>query len=269
MREYLRARHLISRRTIADLQEARRHAEAVTEATPGYAAGWATLAECELLLAHYGAPDQAHLVEACERHVERALALDPGLGIALFTRGAARFFFRCDIEGSAADLGRALQALPSHSLALVSLANVCAVRHDFDAASAWVEQALLLDLDPLSWTPNSVSLEEFTKMAKSKFARRYPPEFRRQLVQLHRAGRTLSDLAREFGCSQWAISRWVRQAARDAGAGDGGLTTDERAELARLRHENKRLKLEREILGKAAAWFAQETALNTRRSSDS
>lgn len=88
-------------------------------------------------------------------------------------------------------------------------------------------------------------------MAKSKFARRYPPEFRRQLVQLHRAGRTLSDLA------------------RDAGAGDGGLTTDERAELARLRHENKRLKLEREILGKAAAWFAQETALNTRRSSDS
>ena len=145
VREYLRARHLISRRTIADLQEARRHAEAVTEATPGYAAGWATLAECELLLAHYGAPDQAHLVEACERHVERALALDPGLGIAQFTRGAARFFFRCDIEGSAADLGRALQALPSHSLALVSLANVCAVRHDFDAASAWVEQALLLD----------------------------------------------------------------------------------------------------------------------------
>ncbi len=125
------------------------------------------------------------------------------------------------------------------------------------------------DLDPLSWTPNSVSLEEFTKMAKSKFARRYPPEFRRQLVQRPRAGRTLSDLAREFGCSQWAISRWVRQAARDAGAGDGGLTTDERAELARLRHENKRLKLEREILGKAAAWFAQETALNTRRSSDS
>lgn len=88
-------------------------------------------------------------------------------------------------------------------------------------------------------------------MAKSKFARRYPPEFRRQLVQLHRAGRTLSDLA------------------RDAGAGDGGLTTDERAELARLRHENKRLKLEREILGKAAAWFAQETAPNTRRASDS
>ncbi len=107
-------------------------------------------------------------------------------------------------------------------------------------------------------------------MAKSKFAKRYPPEFRRQLVQQHRAGRSLTDLSREFGCSQWAISRWVRQADRDRGAGDGGLTTDERAELARLRHENKRLKLEREILGKAAAWFAQETAVpNTRRSSDS
>lgn len=106
-------------------------------------------------------------------------------------------------------------------------------------------------------------------MAKSKHAKRYPKEFRQQLVQLHRAGRSLSELSREFGCSQWAISRWVKQADRDAGAGDGGLTTEERAELARLRRENKRLKLEREILGKAAAWFAQETAPNTKFSSDS
>ncbi len=106
-------------------------------------------------------------------------------------------------------------------------------------------------------------------MAKSKFAKRYPKEFQAQLVRLHRAGRLLTELAREFGCSQWAISRWVKQADRDAGTGDGGLTSEERAELARLRRENKRLKLEREILGKAAAWFAQETAPNTRRSSDS
>jgi transposase len=126
------------------------------------------------------------------------------------------------------------------------------------------------DLAPLSWTPHSLQNEEFTTMAKSKFAKRYAPEFRAQLVQLHRAGRPLGDLAREFGCSSWAISRWVRQSARDAGGGDGGLTTDERAELARLRAENKRLRLEREILGKAAAWFAQETAVpNTRRSSGS
>ena len=106
-------------------------------------------------------------------------------------------------------------------------------------------------------------------VAKSKFAKRYPKEFHRQMVQLHRAGRTLLELSREFGCSQWAISRWVKQADRDEGRGDGGLTTAEREELVRLRRENKRLQMEREILSKAAAWFAQETAPNSKRSSDS
>lgn len=106
-------------------------------------------------------------------------------------------------------------------------------------------------------------------MAKSKHAKRYPKEFRRQLVELHRAGRTLSELSREFGCSAWAISRWVKQADRDAGRGDGGLTTAERAELVQLRRDNKRLQLEREILSKAAAWFAQETVPNSKRSSNS
>ena len=106
-------------------------------------------------------------------------------------------------------------------------------------------------------------------MAKSKYAKRYPKEFRRQMVELHRAGRTLSELSREFGPSQWAISRWVKQADRDEGRGDGGLTTAEREELARLRRENKRLLIEREILSKAAAWFAQESAPNTKRSTDS
>ena len=106
-------------------------------------------------------------------------------------------------------------------------------------------------------------------VVKSKFAKRYPKEFHRQMVQLHRAGRTLSELSREFGCSQWAISRWVKQADRDEGRGDGGLTTAEREELVRLRRENKRLQMEREILSKAAAWFAQETAANSKRSSDS
>jgi len=106
-------------------------------------------------------------------------------------------------------------------------------------------------------------------MVKSKFAKRYPKEFRRQLVELHRAGRSLSDLSREFGPSQWAISRWVRQADRDEGCDDGGLTTAKREELVRLRWENKRLQMEREILAKAAAWFAQETAPNSKRSSNS
>jgi transposase len=108
-----------------------------------------------------------------------------------------------------------------------------------------------------------------SKIGKSKFAKRYPKEFQRQLVELHRAGRTLTDLSRQFGPTVWAISRWVKQADRDEGRGDGGLTTAEREELVRLRRENKRLQMEREILSKAAAWFAQETAPNSKRSSDS
>ena len=110
-------------------------------------------------------------------------------------------------------------------------------------------------------------------MAKSKMpnrSKRYPPEFRQQLVELHRAGRRISDLSREFGVSQWAISCWVKQADRDAGRGDGGLTTAEREELVRLRREIRQLKIEREILAKAATWFAnQETTRNPKPRSDS
>jgi transposase len=105
-------------------------------------------------------------------------------------------------------------------------------------------------------------------MAKPKTAKRYTPEFREQLVKLHRAGRSIPELAREFGPTPWSIALWVKQADRDAGRGDGGLTTSEREELTQLRRENKRLKMEREILAKATAWFAQETT-NSKRSSDS
>jgi transposase len=105
--------------------------------------------------------------------------------------------------------------------------------------------------------------------SKSKRAVRYTPEFRRQLVGLVNAGRKPSQLAREFGCTSWTISRWLQQSRRDAGLGDGGLTTDERAQLVRLQRENRQLKIEREILSKAAAWFAQGTVTNSKHSSDS
>ena len=65
------------------------------------------------------------------------------------------------------------------------------------------------------------------------------------------------------------LSTWVAQADRDAGPRTDGLTTAERAELRQLRRENRQLKLEREVLSKAAAWFAQETVPNTKRSSGS
>jgi len=97
----------------------------------------------------------------------------------------------------------------------------------------------------------------------------YPPEFRERILELHRAGRSIGSLAREFEPSANTISNWVKQAQLDAGERDDGLTTDERAELRRLRRENKRLKLEREILEKAAAWFAREGGSIPRRDSSS
>ncbi len=87
----------------------------------------------------------------------------------------------------------------------------------------------------------------------------YAPEFRRQMVELVRAGRTPAELAKEFEPSENSIQNWVRQADLDAKNGKGGLTTPEREELTYLRRENRRLKIEREILKKAAAWFARET----------
>ena len=104
-------------------------------------------------------------------------------------------------------------------------------------------------------------------MAKKQ--RMYTPEFRQQMVELVRAGRTYADLEKEFGCTGWSIRQWVKQADRDLGRGDGGLTSAERQELTRLRRENRQLKLEREILSKAAAWFAKESTATPKRSSDS
>lgn len=87
----------------------------------------------------------------------------------------------------------------------------------------------------------------------------YPLEFRQQMVELVRAGRSPKALAREFEPSEQTIRNWVKQAAVDSGQRTDGLTTEELTELRRLRRENRQLKLEREILKKAAAWFARET----------
>lgn len=97
----------------------------------------------------------------------------------------------------------------------------------------------------------------------------YPPEFRQQLVELVRAGRTPEEFAKEFEPSAESIRNWVKQADRDDGMRADGLTSAEREELARLRRENRQLKQEREILAKAAAWFAQEAGTVPKKSSGS
>ena len=87
----------------------------------------------------------------------------------------------------------------------------------------------------------------------------YPPEYRRQLVDLVRAGRSPEELAKEYEASAASIRNWVRQMDLDQGKRSDGLTSEEREELARLRRENRVLREEKEILKKAAAWFAQES----------
>jgi transposase len=97
----------------------------------------------------------------------------------------------------------------------------------------------------------------------------YAPEFRRQMVELVRAGRTPEELSREFEPTAQSIRSWVVQADRDEGRRSDGPTTAERDELRCLRRELRQVKLEREILAKAAAWFARETETIPPKDSDS
>ena len=87
----------------------------------------------------------------------------------------------------------------------------------------------------------------------------YPPELRRRLVEMVRAGRSPAELAEQFEPSEQCIRNWVKQADRDSGKRQDGLTSAEKEELGRLRREVRALREERAILAKAAAWFARET----------
>ncbi len=97
----------------------------------------------------------------------------------------------------------------------------------------------------------------------------YPPEFKKELVELARSGRSPESLAKEFEPSAQAIRTWVKQADLDEGRRADGLTTVEREELRHLRRENKTLRVEREILKKAAVWFAKEADSNPKKGSGS
>jgi len=88
----------------------------------------------------------------------------------------------------------------------------------------------------------------------------YPAEIRLEAVRLVREGGvSMTEAAATVGCSTQTIRSWVLQADRDDGVRSDGLTTDEKAELAHLRRRVKVLEQEKEILKKAAAWFAKET----------
>jgi transposase len=109
--------------------------------------------------------------------------------------------------------------------------------------------------------------EKGVQMSKSR--QPYAPEFRRQMVELVRGGRTPEALSREFEPTAQSIRNWVAQADLDEGLRSDGLTSAEHEEVRRLRRENRQLREEREILKKAAAWFAREAESIPKRSIDS
>ena len=97
-------------------------------------------------------------------------------------------------------------------------------------------------------------------MSKRTKVKAYPKEFRDKVVRVAQSGnRKLSEVAREFEVSTDSVRRWIKQAEIDQGVRDDGLTSADRDELAKLRREIRRLRQERAILAKAAAWFARET----------
>ena len=87
----------------------------------------------------------------------------------------------------------------------------------------------------------------------------YPPEYRRRMIEMVRSGISPEALSRKFEPTAQAIRNWVAQADRDEGKRHDGLTSAELEELRGLRREVKQLREEREILKKAAAWFARAT----------
>jgi len=97
----------------------------------------------------------------------------------------------------------------------------------------------------------------------------YDPAFRSRIIELARSGRKVSALAEEFTVTTNTIRSWLKQADLDQGLRKDGLTTEEKEELARLRRENRVLREERDILKKAATWFAQEAGATPKRRSDS
>ena len=96
-------------------------------------------------------------------------------------------------------------------------------------------------------------------MMTARPRRSFTPEFKARTVELVRSsGKSVAEVCRELDLTETAVRRWLAQADIDAGRRDG-LTTAEREELSRLRRENRVLREERDILKKAAAFFAKET----------
>ena len=101
----------------------------------------------------------------------------------------------------------------------------------------------------------------------------YPAEFRQQIMELAGAGRPPTELAQEFGCSAQTVVNWVAAAGLKADKptkpASGALNEAEREELIRLRRQLRQAQMERDILAKATAWFANKSEKTSTPSSNS
>jgi transposase len=105
----------------------------------------------------------------------------------------------------------------------------------------------------------SIIMESMGKK-RSRPRRSFTPEFKAEIVELCRRGdRTVGQVSKDFELTETAVRQWVKQAELDAGTRSDGLTSDEHAELSRLRAENRRLREDVDILKRATAFFAKET----------
>lgn len=101
---------------------------------------------------------------------------------------------------------------------------------------------------------------ENTGKRKPRQRRSFTSEFKAEIVDLcQRGDRSLGQVAKDFDLTETAVREWVKQAERDSGRRADGLTTAERAELAVLRRDNRRLQQDVDILKRATAFFAKET----------
>ena len=100
---------------------------------------------------------------------------------------------------------------------------------------------------------------ETMERKKPRPRRSFTPEFKAEIVELFQRGdRSIGQVARDFDLTETNVRTWVKQAEIDQGE-RAGLTTEERAELAKLRRENRSLREDVEILKRATAFFAKET----------
>ena len=104
-------------------------------------------------------------------------------------------------------------------------------------------------------------MDKSDRKRRQRKRRTFTPEFKAEAVRLCRLGdRSIEEVARDLDLTENSLREWIRRADADAGKGPAGaLTSDERAELARLRRENRQLQMERDILKKAATFFARES----------